>query len=99
MVRQCGNQDLWTVEQWNEERPYQHSDEILVYKFGSTPIFTRSYQSAMRLAMHCHVNGPPSGLRWIAACPPNYQDAIDERRIDEILASQNALREDHLRLE
>jgi len=40
-------------------------DEVLVFNFGSTPIFTRSYQSAMRLAMYCNGNNPPHGLRWI----------------------------------
>jgi hypothetical protein len=85
-VRQCSNQGLWTVERWRDLwRPYVHSDEVLVHDFGSTPIFTRSYQSAMQLAMHCELK-PPLGLRWIAACPPKYQDAINERRVNELLA-------------
>jgi hypothetical protein len=40
----------------------------------------------MRLAEHCHENGPPAGLRWISACPENIKALIDERRIDEVLA-------------
>ena len=98
-VRQCSNQGLWTIERWSETRRYDNADEILVHHFGSTPIFTRSYQSAMRLAMHCHVNGPPDVLRWIGACPKNYQVAVEiarERNIDEALARRNAHQEDHL---
>ena len=85
-VRQCSEQGLWTVERFSESRPYACSDEVLVHEFGSTPIFTRSYQSAMRLATHCHENGPPAGLRWIAACPKDYQVAVEiarKRSIDE----------------
>jgi hypothetical protein len=97
-VRECGKLRLWTVERWNEKRPYQDFDEILVHEFGSTPIFTRSYQSAMRLAMYCHENGPPAGLRWIYACPG--KDAVEfarERRLDEALVCRNAHQEDYLR--
>jgi hypothetical protein len=69
LVRQCFVDGLWMVERWTRKRRYAGSDEILVHEFGSTPIFTRSCPSAMRLAMHCHVKGPPAGLRWIAASP------------------------------
>src|SRR5450759_4574486 len=55
MVRCCGKHHLWTVERWGEKRPYNNADEVLVFLFGSTPIFTRSYQAAMRLAAYCHV--------------------------------------------
>ena len=93
MVRGCGKHHLWTVERWGEKRPYNNADEVLVFLFGSTPIFTRSYQAAMRLAAYCHVNDPPAGLRWIAACPKNYECAVEiaqERRIDETLCATNA---------
>jgi hypothetical protein len=99
VVRQCFVRGLWMVERWSEERRCDNADEILVHEFGSTPIFTRSYQSAMRLAMYCHENGPPVGLRWISACPPDYLDAGSKRRIDEILARRNAHQENYLRLE
>jgi hypothetical protein len=85
-VRRCGNRDLWTVERWSEYRPYLSSDEVLVSKFGSTPILAPNYQSAMRLAEYCHQNEPPSGLRWIAACPPRFEMAIGaarQRRMNE----------------
>ena len=99
-VRQCNNQGLWMVEQFSESRPYACCDEVLVHECGSTPIFTRSYQSAMRLATHCHENGPPAGLRWIAACPKDYQVAVEiarKRSIDEAVACRNAQQEDFLR--
>jgi hypothetical protein len=97
LVRQCNNQGLWTVERWHQKRPHGNADEVLVHQFGSTPIFTQSYQAAMRLGMHCHANGPPAGLRWISACPENIQELIDDRRIDEIIARRNAHQEDYLR--
>jgi hypothetical protein len=86
LVRQCNNQGLWTVERWRQKRPHGNADEVLVHEFGSTPIFTRSYQAAMRLAMFCHETGPPAGLRSISACPENIEDLIDKRRVDEVLS-------------
>jgi len=99
-VRQCDGQGLWTGERFSESRPYACSDELLVHQFGSTPIFIRSYQSAMRLATHCHENGPPAGLRWISASPKDYQVAVEIARkhsIDEAVACRNAQQEDFLR--
>ena len=69
LVRECLVQGLWMVERWTGRRRHGDADDILVHEFGSTPIFTRSCPAAMRLAMHCHVKGPPAGLRWTAACP------------------------------
>jgi hypothetical protein len=86
LVRQCAKQGLWTIERWRKKRTHGNADEVLVHEFGSTPIFTRSYQAAMRLAMYCHENGPPVGLRWISACPENIQKLLDERRGNEVLA-------------
>ena len=68
LVRRSENEDLWTIERWNETRRYE-VDEVLGFHFGSTPIFTRTYSAAMRLAMHCHGNEPPTGLRWIKVAP------------------------------
>jgi hypothetical protein len=65
-VRPCG--DLWTVEYVRWTRPYEDADKVLVVTLGFMPVFTRSYQSAMRLATHCYLNDPPAGLRWITAC-------------------------------
>jgi len=98
LVPICSNQGLWTIERWGPSRQYTESDEILVHQFGATPIFTRSYQSAMRLAIYCHANGPPAELRWIAAFPKDYQVAVEialERSINEALACRNAHQEDH----
>ena len=81
---------LSTIERSSERRPYVESDEILVVAFGSTPIFTRNYKSAMRLAEYCHVNEPQAGLHWAAACPQNYERAVEiarEHRIHEHLHS------------
>jgi hypothetical protein len=85
LVRGCEGANLWTIERLNATRRYE-VDEVLAFVFGSTPIFTRSYQSAMRLAMHCHVNGTPSGLRWIKGNPSDPTAAIEfarKRRFDE----------------
>jgi hypothetical protein len=89
VVRQCSNQGLWTIERWRASRPYAQMDELLVHQFGSTPIMTRSYQSAMRLAVHCNESWLPAGLRWVYTSPPNCDMAIEiarKRRIDEALS-------------
>jgi hypothetical protein len=99
MVRECDNTSLWTVERLGEMRRSEDVDEILVHVFGSTPIFTRSYQSAMRLAMHCHVNDPFHGLRWIKAIPINRDVAIEiarQRQIDEAPAATGMQPDGHL---
>src|SRR5277367_4715098 len=57
-VRECEETKLWTVERLGAARQYE-VDEVLVFTFGWTPIFARSYKSAMRIAMHCHKKGPP----------------------------------------
>jgi hypothetical protein len=80
MVRECEDTSLWTIERLNEVRCSEDVDEILVHLFGSTPIFTRNYQSAMRLAIHSHVNDPFHGLRWIKAIPINRDVAIEIAR-------------------
>ena len=61
-------------------------DQVLVCCFGSTPIFTRSYTSAICLAVNCNVDNPPQGLRWIKQAPDDCQAAIEfarRRQIDE----------------
>ena len=81
-VRRCDKHEWWVIE-----RKVADVDEVLALRFGSTPIFTRSYQSAMRLAMHCHVNGPPSDLHWIEVIPDDCLGAIARKlRIDEAIA-------------
>jgi hypothetical protein len=85
-VRQYDNQKWWTVERYHEGRKYENITDVLVFDFGSTPIFCRDYQSAMWLAEYCQLNGPPPGLNWVAACPDDKDGAIEfaqKRRIDE----------------
>ena len=82
-VRRCDKHEWWVIE-----RRVADVDEVLVFNFGSTPIFTRGYQSAMRLAMYCNGNNPPHGLRWIKETPDDCPGAIEfarKRRIDEAL--------------
>ena len=78
---------------------FVEADELLVFEFGSTPLFTRSCPAAMRLAMYCRENRPPSGLRWIKVCPTNRDAAIElarQRRINEALAINSVQPEGHL---
>jgi hypothetical protein len=86
LVRESDETGLWTIERLSEARQSE-VDEVLVFEFGWTPIFTPSSQSAMRLAMYCHENEPPRGLRWIKmGSPENRQGAIEfarSRRINE----------------
>ena len=92
-VRQYADQSWWTVERYHEGRKYENITDVLVFDFGSTPIFCRDYQSAMWLAEYCQVYGPPSGLSWVVACPDDKDGAIEfarKRRIDEALL-RNAL--------
>jgi hypothetical protein len=99
-VRQYANQSWWTIERYCEGRKYEDITDVLVFDFGSTPIFTWSYQSAMRLAEYCQMNKPPSGLSWVVACPDDKDGAIElarKRRIDEVHRARNAQLEDHLR--
>ena len=87
MVRKCLGQDFWTVERWSGTRQYDSADEALVHHVGSAPILTRTYQAAMRLAMHCHVNPTQAGLGWISACPKDHELAVEiarKRRIAEL---------------
>jgi hypothetical protein len=88
VVRMCEDTNLWAVEWLGRVRSH-FDDEVLVHTFGSTPIFTRSCESAMRLAVHCREKRPPAGLRWIKACPTNLDAAIEfakTRQLDENVA-------------
>jgi hypothetical protein len=63
MVRQCGGpmSEHWTVERLDED----YNTEALVLPFGPAPIFTRQYQSAMRLAEYCYpIPRPPVAGCW-----------------------------------
>jgi hypothetical protein len=75
MVRGCG--ELWTVE--------REIDQVLVYKFGSLPVFTSTPDEAMQLAEYCHLpatedepwhaspRGVASSLRWAVSTPDGIQ--------------------------
>jgi hypothetical protein len=80
-VRRCDGHDWWLIE-----RRMADVDQVLVCNFGSTPIIAPSYTSAMCLALHCNVDNPPHGLRWIKQAPDDCSGAIEfarQRRIDE----------------
>jgi hypothetical protein len=68
LVRGCGK--FWTVE--------RELDEVLAFKFGSMPIFTRTPEAAMRLAEHCHPHVAGTfcpqpdhvpGVCWVVSTP------------------------------
>jgi hypothetical protein len=64
MVRGCG--EFWTVE--------REVHEILVFNYGSQPVFTRSYVEAMHMAEFFHTNRCDPfpafpHLRWIPWTP------------------------------
>jgi hypothetical protein len=88
LVRASDHNELWTIERCGAERRWE-VDEALVSVIGCTPIFTRSYQAAMRLATFCHERGVP-GLRWFKVAPENYKLEIEiarQRRRDEACAA------------
>ena len=78
-VRKFGS--LWMVGRW-----LNAPMEELVFRFGSTPIFTRNCRSARQLAWYCFHNDLHSGLCWVRMVPKNYEQAIEfarQRTIDE----------------
>ena len=93
-VRRCDKHEWWVIE-----RRVADVDQVLVCCFGSTPIFTRSYTSAICLAMYCNVDNPPHGLHWIKDAPDDCSGAIEfayERCRHEALGSNSAQAEGHL---
>jgi hypothetical protein len=91
MVRRA-KKHLWTVERYAPLPVSGDWDEVLVHPFGSTPILTRNYQSAMRLAEYSYLK-PPPGHVWVKACPIYPAGAIafaEKRRTDEAFARQSA---------
>jgi hypothetical protein len=69
-VRGCGT--LWTVE--------REMEEVLVFRYGSLPVFTRTHQAAKYLAEYCQrpepgegstprPRGVASGLHWVIWTP------------------------------
>ena len=93
MVRECDETNLWTVERLWAERRHVDDDEVLVHEFGSTPIVTRNPYSSMLLAVYCHENLPPNGLRWIKASPTDVDAAIEfarRRQTNDALCARDA---------
>ena len=81
IVRLCDKHEWWIIE-----RIIGGIEEVLVCSFGSTPILTPNYKSAMCLALHCNVDKPPHDLRWIKLAPDDCEGAKEfalKRRIDE----------------
>jgi hypothetical protein len=79
--------DLWAVSCVKYQREPEWL-QVLVFRFGHTPIVTHDYSEAMHLAKRC-ISHPPSGLCWIPPWPPDRHLAIErarERRIREALA-------------
>jgi hypothetical protein len=58
-----GSPNFWTIGRFSQSRAHLKSCEVLVFGVESAPILIWSYASAMRLAMHCHVNRPSHDLR------------------------------------
>jgi hypothetical protein len=88
IVRLCGDHEWWIIE-----RRVADIEQVLVCNFGSTPILTPGYKSAMCLAMHCSVDNPPHGLRWIKLAPDDCEGAIEfalERHVDELFGAHSA---------
>jgi hypothetical protein len=88
VVRRCDKHEWWAIQ-----RRVAGVREVLVFNFGSTPIFTRGYASAMRLAMHCNVDNPPHGLRWIKEAADDCEAAIKfarKRKLCEVLCVAEA---------
>ena len=94
LVRKLRNQ-LWTIETYNAASSFTDADTVLVHRFGSTPIVSRTLAQAELLAIHCWENqllqltgvtGPnlPSGLRWSGVCPLNHQVVIENARQRQI---------------
>lgn len=60
--------------------------KVLVFAFGSTLIFTRTYQPAIRLAGPCFWEPQQFGYRWVTMRSLNSEGAVsfaNERRADE----------------
>jgi hypothetical protein len=92
IVVQFYNQDLWAITRRLPELTMQEAEETLVVVFGSTPMLTRNYQSAMNLADLCSDN-PPPGLRWNKTCPDHRFDGVKfacKRRAKEARAQRDA---------
>ena len=71
LIRELPGQKLWTIEHHAYTSAFT---EIFVFLFGSTPVVTRTPQSATYIADFCfeHV---PAGFRWIKSIPSDYQTA------------------------
>jgi hypothetical protein len=93
IVRGYHGHHLWHIERnGSPGRPHGHPNMTLVHLFGSAPILTRNYQSAMYLAEFCYFNGPPPGLRWVNEFPDDIDGAIEfaqARSINEALAARS----------
>ena len=98
MVRQYAGQRWWTVERFRVDRRYTEITDVLVFDFGSTPIFCWDYKAAMYLAEYCQSKELRGGLRWVVACPGDKDGAIEfarNRRINEATCATSGQQEVH----
>jgi hypothetical protein len=61
-------------------------EEVLVFRFGSTPVAIRDYESAMRFIWYYRQNALTGCLAWVRTMPLNCTAAIAlarERRANE----------------
>jgi hypothetical protein len=79
---------LWNVE-WARQGMLP---QILVFRFGSTPIVTRTCDEAMLLGELC-LSSPPDGLCWVSVsgrdCGEHLIEFAKERTINEVLVRCN----------
>lgn len=89
-VRECERTNLWTISR--RETPREDEGDVLVFEFGGTPIVTRGFQAAMRLAIHCHVK-MPSGFGWSETAGPGavWSSGIGIERCRELVKARSNL--------
>jgi hypothetical protein len=93
-VRRVDNQPFWTIELLSNTNKYAGWDKVLIFLFGSTPVFTRNYQSAMYLADWVFKDDRHLGLGWVDVCPQDVQAATafaKQRSAYENLVKQSLL--------
>jgi hypothetical protein len=75
---------LWNVE-WATQGMFP---QILVFRFGSTPLVARTCDEAMRLGELC-LSAPPDGLCWVSVsgrdCSEHLIEFAKERAVNEAL--------------
>jgi hypothetical protein len=86
IVRRCDKHPWWMIE-----RRLADVEQVLVCKFGSTPILAPDYKSAMCLAMHCNANKSPDDVRWIKFSPDNSESVKEFARQRLVMETVNSI--------